>query len=458
MIRKSLGKKLTNFKKKTRQTGQFLALLFITLTAVIWFTKPAPPRVIEMAAGRATDYSYQLALRYVDYFAKNGVELRLIPTQGALDNFERLTSKQDKTQVAILQAGLSDDPLKTQGLLSLGSIAYEPVWLFYWPGDIKDPKAAMIDILKSPLSIGNIGSGTHVKALQLLKINGLSPNPDTMLTLPEDEAIEALKARKIRAMLLVENHASPHIQELLALHADGLILADFEHAQAYEKQLGYIEVLHVPSSGFDLVKNYPDHDMQLLTTTSTLIVDKDLHPAIQMLFMEASSAIVSHETFFAEAGEFPSVKDPSIPLSEVARRFFEKGAPLLSYYVPFWVAEFIARMGLILVPFFAFAFPLAKYLPEFLEKQARKRIERLYGMLRQIENDVWNDRSLIRLEQQIEALEELEAEVISLKISRQLVAELYALRSDIHFVREILGRLKAAESGRDDPIATTAGG
>ena len=204
--------------------------------------------------------------------------------------------------------------------------------------------------------------------------------------------------------------------------------------------------------GFDLSRNYPDHDIQLLSTTSTLIVDEDLHPAIQMLFMEASSAIVGHESFFGLPREFPSIKDPSIPPSDVARRFFEKGAPLLSYFAPFWIAEFIARMGLLLLPFLAFAYPLAKSIPEFLDRRARKRIQRLYARLRQIENEVRRDLSSDRLAQQAKALETLEAHVIGLRINKKQLPDLYALRSDIHFVREIVNRLLVTMPTQDDVL------
>jgi TRAP-type uncharacterized transport system substrate-binding protein len=443
-IRETLREEISGWIRMLREVWMLLLLLFLLIAALLWLAKPAPPRSIAMAAGRPSDYSYHLAQQYVEFFAKNGVELRLIPTQGALENFDRLKDARDEIKISLIQAGLKDDAAASEGLLSLGSIAYEPIWLFYWGTEVDDLKKPLRDVLTGSISIGNIGSGTHVKALQLLHINGLSFNKETMLELPEDEAINALKSRRIQAMLLVENFASPLVQDLLKV--DGLVVADFVRAKAYAKQLGYIEVLQVPMGSFSLDRNHPDHDTQLLSTTTTIIVDDDLHPAIQMLMMEASSAIVGNENFFGEAREFPSVKDSTITLSPIAQRYFEKGPPLLSYFVPFWLAEFIQRMGLLLLPFLAFAYPIVKSIPEFLQKRTRKKISRFYETLRRIEMEVRIDPSIAVLDSRVKALESMEMELLSLKINKALVPDFYALRSDIQFVREILCRLSEAQA------------
>lgn len=446
-VKETLRDVIRSSRRLVRDAWPLILLLLTALSTVLWYAKPSPPKIVEMAAGRPTDYSFELAQQYVKYFARNGVELRLIPTQGALDNFEHLKNTRDAIKVAMIQGGFVDAPGDVIGLLSLGSIAYEPVWLFYWGDQANDLQKPLTELLKGSISIGNLGSGTLAKALQLLKINQMALDPSSMRELPEDQAVRALKRKEINAMLLVEHYESPLVQELLRL--DGLVVADFIRARAYAKLLRYIEVLHVPMGGFDLARNFPNHDLELLSTTTTLVVEEDLHPAIQMLFMEASAAIVGHERFFGDEQEFPSVKDNTIPLSAIAHQYFEKGAPLLSYYLPFWLAEFLDRMGLLLVPFLAFAYPVLKSIPDFLIKRARKRIERVYIALRRLENEVRNDFSPAMLEEKITALERMEAEVLRIKVHKRLVAEFYALRSDIEFVRAVLVRLRQVESNHE---------
>ena len=157
--------------------------------------------------------------------------------------------------------------------------------------------------------------------------------------------------------------------------------------------------------------------------------------------MQASAAIVGKESFFGKAGEFPAVKDPTIPLSQVAQRYFDKGPPILNYLLPFWLAEFIERVVILFLPFFAFVYPLLKSIPTFLEKRARKRIHRFYAQIKSLEAEVIHDRGLECLEAQLIALDQIEAEVLRVKVHKKLVTDFYALRSDIDFVRTVLTRL-----------------
>ena len=437
-IQSALRDEFKNWWLLLKESWQILLVVFFILFVLLMIVRPAPPSIIEMAAGRETDYSYALAQQYVEFFKKNGVELRLVKTQGTFENLQRVRASNDSVKVALVQGGTESLAGGEKGILSLGSVDYEPIWLFYWGTEADDQKLAMNHVLEKPISIGNIGSGTHLKALQLLEINGLSVGPN-MQNLPEDEAVTALKKGEIRAMLLVEHYESPIVQDLLSQKF--LVVADFIRAEAYAKQFKFIELLHVPRGAFNLARDYPDKDIKLLSTTTNLVVDEALHPAIQMLFMQASAAIVGKESFFGKAGEFPAVKDPTIPLSPVAQRYFDKGPPILNYLLPFWLAEFIERVVILFLPFFAFVYPLLKSIPTFLEKRARKRIHRFYAQIKSLEAEVIHDRGLECLEAQLIALDQIEAEVLRVKVHKKLVTDFYALRSDIDFVRTVLTRL-----------------
>lgn len=60
------------------------------------------------------------------------------------------------------------------------------------------------------------------------------------------------------------------------------------------------------------------------------------------------------------------------------------------------------------------------------------------------------DFSPATLDQKIAALDRMAAEVLRIKIHKKLVAEFYALRSDIEFVRAVLIRLRQAEACSDE--------
>ena len=441
-IRSAIRDEIKNWASLIRGSWQVMALIFLVLFLLLWVIKPAPPKRVEMAAGRPSDYTYTLAREYVEFFKKNGIELQLVATDGTFDNLHKVRDPKSNIKIAFVQSGIPAPNEGEQPIVSLGSVDYEPIWLFYWGTETDDQKFAMTHLLEEPISIGNVGSGTHLRALQLLEINGLSVLPN-MQSLPEDEAIKALKKGDIRAMLLVEHFESPIVQDLLKQNY--LVVANFVHAEAYAKQLKFIELLHVPKGAFNLGRDYPSKDIKLLSTTTNLVVDEDLHPAIQMLLMQASSNIVGKESFFSKPGEFPDIKDPSVPESDVAKRFFDKGPPILHYLLPFWLAEFIERVIILMLPFFALVYPIFKSIPGFLEKIARKRVLRFYMPLKRLEAEVVNDPNFEHIDEQLATLEQIESELLKVKVHKKLLPDFYVLRSDIDFVRTILGRLKSGQ-------------
>ena len=438
-LRITIREELRNWGTLIKGSWQVLIVIFILLFVLLWIIRPAPPKVVEMAAGRPSDYTYALAQEYVAYFKKNGIHLQLISTDGTFDNLHRVRDPGDNIKIAFVQSGIPAASDGEQRIVSLGSVDYEPIWLFYWGIETDDQKLAMTHLLEEPISIGNMGSGTRLRAMQLLEINGLGLLPN-MQELPEDEAIQALKKGDIRAMLLVEHYESPIVQDLL--NQKYLVVASFVRAEAYAKQLKFIELLRVPRAAFNISRDYPKQEISLLSTTTNLVVDEDLHPAIQMLLMQASSEIVGKETFFSKSGEFPAIKDPTVPVSLVAQRFFDKGPPILHYVLPFWLAEFIERIIILALPFFAVVYPIIKSIPNFLEKRAKKKIFRFYAPLRQLENEFINDENLECIQKHLDALTKIETDLLKLRVHKKVISDFYALRSDIDFVRTILQRLQ----------------
>ena len=140
--------------------------------------------------------------------------------------------------------------------------------------------------------------------------------------------------------------------------------------------------------GFDLIRNFPSKDINLLATTTQLLIDDRMHPAIQFLFLEAAKEINGRASFFAERGEFPSFKNSNFPESPVAIHFEEKGAPLLMEYLPFWLAELVNRLFVVFLPFCAFAYPVFLALPSYRRRRIQIRIHRMYGALKKFEGEL----------------------------------------------------------------------
>ena len=227
-----------------------------------------------------------------------------------------------------------------------------------------------------------------------------------------------------------------NVQKLI--HNPDIRLASFRRAEAYTRLLPYFEEVTVPMGGFDLEKNIPDRNLQLISTTTNLLIDDRLHPAIQLLFLEAAKDINGAKSYFAKAGEFPAYINSEAPLSAEARYFYQNGTPPLMKYLPFWMAEFLERMFFLLLPFVVFAFPFIRSIPTYRVNLARKQINNVYKQLDAFEQDTIATFDPRRRGEYIEVLNEMERKVLSLKASRLATAECYSLRNNIEFIRNAI--------------------
>ncbi len=426
---------LKSWQKFVREMWPLLLLLIAALGLAIWFAKPAPPKLVLMASGKGGSY-LALAQKYVEFFREHGVTLELVPTHGAQENLAKLKDRRDPVQVAFVQAGLLK-PGDASGILSLGSVEYEPVWFFYRRGVIAENDEDIHRVLKMRISIGSEGSGTHTQAMHILELNGVAPT-STLLTMPNHEGVQALQRGEIDAVFLADGLESANIQTLIK--DPEIRLANFRRAAAYTRLLPFLEELKVPKGGFDLVRNFPPQDTQLLATTTELLIDDRMHPAIQMLFMKAAQEINGKESYFARRGEFPSFKDPLVPESKVAVHFHQNGPPFLMNYLPFWLAEFIDRVFFMLLPFFAFAYPVLRVMARYRFKRVKTRINKIYGELKFFEQELSQSYDLARHDEYVRRLNAMERETLEMKFPKSPASDYYGLRTNIDFVRSRLSR------------------
>ena len=111
--------------------------------------------------------------------ARTGVELRLIATAGSVENLASLRDPRSGVSIALMQGGSVG---KAAGeLKSLGTLFYEPLWIFH-RGGLEGATLAALRGRK--VSIGPVGSGSHALLLQLLKRNEVDQDVGELLALP----------------------------------------------------------------------------------------------------------------------------------------------------------------------------------------------------------------------------------------------------------------------------------
>ena len=440
----SAQERWSDFVQFLKEAWPILILLLLLIVGIGIYADPPPPRHVMMATGTAGSASDILGKRYAEFFAKKGITLELVPTKGAQENIDRLSDRNDPLQVAFVQAGVVSTK-GTTGIQSLGVIAYDPIWFFYRGPELNSKELQGLDrelkyFLTKKISIGIEGSGTHAQAIKLLKLSGYEPGPG-FVNLTGHDAIKAIQSGEIDGVFMVDTHYSPNVQALLK--DPNLQIGIFRRAEAYAKLAPYLQVLNVPEGAFDLKRNFPKTDIKMLATTTNLLIDDRMHPAIQFLFLQAASEINGKATFFAERGEFPSFKNTMFPESPVAIHYENNNYPFLVSllsYLPFWLAELINHIVFIVLPFLIISYPLLQALPGFRTRRMQNKINRLYADLKSFEQELLANFDLSKLDEYLKRLDVLEYQALTIQVSKRLASECYSLRTSIDYVRNCLNR------------------
>ncbi|MDR2637679.1 MAG: ABC transporter substrate-binding protein, partial [Zoogloeaceae bacterium] len=345
------------------------------------FVKPAPPTRLVMSTGREDGLYHAFALRYQEFFAKNGITLELLPSQGSGENLRRL--QENTAQVAFVQSGVASGMRRTEGLLSLGSAFYEPLWVFVRS---ERPPQRLSELAGKRVTIIQESSSGHALAHRLLAANELGEKDMRLLPMSELEAASALQQGELDALLIIAAPESLVVQVLL--RSPGVHLMSFVQAEAYLRRFPYLFRLSMPEGAVDLVRDYPPRDTELLAATANLVIREDLHPALQTLMLSAMREVHGKSGFFQKRGEFPAAKDSDLPLAPAAERFYASGPPFLQRYMPFWLAVLADRFLILIIPLLTLLLPLARFAPALYSWRIRARICRAYGELKFLENDL----------------------------------------------------------------------
>lgn len=440
-LAESAQEKWGDFTQFLQEAWPLLILLLAILLGVWWYADPPPPRHVLMATGSAGGSYEELGKKYAQFFKEKGITLELVSSMGAQENINRLADRDDPVQAAFVQAGV-DHTKEVKGIQSLGAIAYDPIWFFYRGPEVKAADFEAIGgklkyFSSKKISAGIEGSGTHAQAMKILKASGYEKGVQ-ILSLTGKDGVKALQAGEIDGMFIADAYEAPNVQTLL--NDPTLHLVTFNRAAAYVKLIPYLHILEVPQGSFNLARNFPSADMKLLATTTNLLIDDRMHPAIQFLFLEAAREINGKGSFFSKRGEFPSFKDSMLPESPVAIHYEKNNYPLLTAYFPFWAAELINRLIFVLLPFCVLGYPILQSLPGYRAKRMQNKINRLYGSLKSLEQELLEGFTEEQRNEYLGRLDQLEYQALKIKISKRLSSDYYALRTSIDYVRNCLNR------------------
>ena len=429
--------------KLTRKQLQLIALaLALALVLAAWlisrFITPAPPRTISMTSGALDGAAHQFGLKYQSFLKANGVTLELQTSNGSVQNLERLNAG---TPVGFVQGGLGvltldpSNTLEETPLHSLAVIGYEPLWIFtHSPELAKQLSQGLGAIAGKKIAIGGQGSGTRKVALELLQLYGIDDKKATLSTEGGTKAADMLIAKELDAVLMIVAPQGAAVQKLL--NHGGIQLVQIDHAEGLARRLPYLSLVTLKASSVSPERKLPPQDVTLLTTTANLVVRDDLHPALSYLLLEAAREIHQSPSLLNRPGDFPHPRATDFPLAEESQRYFKDGRPFLQRYLPFWLANFVQRLLLILVPLLAIAIPVLKAIPGLFNFKEKNRLYRRYAVLLEMEGSL-RKRQLSK--DQLHAtelqLEQIEQDISKTKFTLEFADRVYTLRQHVDFVR-----------------------
>lgn len=425
-----------------------LGLLAIGLSAgLLWWLNPAPPNTLRLAGGPPGSAYEISAKRYAEVLRRQGLKVELVSAGGSRENLDALLGS--RADAALVQGGVDLPAGAEENLRTLGSVAYEPVWVFY-RGTFEIEK--LRQLVGWRISVGAEGSGLRGLALKLLAANDL-PLGDRIIALSGLNAAEAIQQSQIDVAFVIASQDSPVVQVLL--RTPGIRLMGFAQADAYLKQFPFLAKLVLPQGAVDLVNDFPAGNTTLLATTTNLVVRADLHPALQTLLLQAAAEVHRPPGFFHGRGEFPALRDQTFLPSPEAERFYRSGPPFLQRYLPYWAAVWVDRLLFLLLPVLALALPALRLAPAVYRWRMRARIFRWYGDLKFLENEIRHRYDAGRRGDYQARLDAIEEAAYHRRVPLAFSDLVYTLREHVDLVRRMLDRIEArahAASGAAQPV------
>jgi len=200
-----------------------------------------------------------------------------------------------------------------------------------------------------------------------------------------------------------------------------------------------------PRASTSIVNDLPQADVTLLAATALLVSKDTLHPALVYLLLEAARSVHGGDDYFTPLGTFPNLNTSEFPVSDESTRYFKSGRPFLQRYLPFWLASFIERRLLILLPFMALLLGLLQALPRMARARIKNRLVVWYREIKALEDEIWMNTQPTpdQIAQWRDEIENIDAHASRIRIPERYFEDVYALKQAIGVVRDRIAQAAA---------------
>lgn len=408
-LRKFFIKERQGWLKIIRFYGVITFIVLGLVISLAIYIQPFPPKTAMLAVGQEGSSYQAISERFRLFFKANRIDLELVPTSGLGEGLQNLDSDNSEVSASFMTAGVAFAK-EYPNLVSLGSMQYAPIWIFYRGPTIRtnDPFEYFSN---KKINIGPSQNVTNQLFKRLYKLNQtVEPEGKNFSELAFKESANQLIAGKLDAVFIVDNYQSETIQKLL--HAKDIKIMHFPLADAYLKKLPFLHKLVIPKGSINLDSVYPSEDITILASTTTLLIEKNMYPAVQWAYLLAAQDFgSSSNTFFATAGYFPKNLDQDFPLSPIAKRFYAHGSPEVFAYLPLWMASLIESIWAYILGFIVIIFPLYKLLTSARSFPAEHLMNEMFINLRELDEAIITAHSKEQIEEIQRAADQYEEEI-----------------------------------------------
>jgi len=420
-----------------------IALAAVAAMAVLWLALlPMPSSQLTLSSGDPNGVYHAHARRYADLFARHGVSLQVVPSDGSVENVRRLRGvAQPQAQLALVQGGAAAGISSGDGdkLVTIARVDVEPVWIF--------SRLAGFDSLQQlqglRVSLGPRGSGTRELATLLLEQVRLTPKDVVDSDLGGMALVQAMRQGTVDAAIMVSAPGSQIVRAML--QTPGVQLVQLSRSAALIERMPHLQVRLLPAGALDPTARLPARDTTILVTTASLVARADLHPALQRLAASVAQEVHAGPGLFHRPGEFPTVRRVEFPASAEARQTLAQGLSPLERELPFFWGQLLLRLLVICLPVGLVAWWLARLVPAYVHWLVESQLVRWYGELKYIEDDLVRNAVVgIQISRHLASLYEIERRMAAFGVPDDLMARWFTLRQHIDFVRASLRR----KSGR----------
>lgn len=424
-------------------------LTLALIAALLVWAIPSPPTRLTLATGFTGGAYEHFGQRYAQALAASKVTVTLRPTQGTLENLALLSRREAAVQAAFVQGGVGD-AASYPGLVSLGRINRQVLWIFQRPGLSLQ---RLQDLAGLRLALGPAGSGTRAVAERLLALYELDDQRTRLLPLAGDDAARALLDGRVDVVFMAFAADAPVVQRLL--HHPGVTLMSVPQAEAISRRLPFLERVTLPQGVVDLGASLPARDIELLSTSNAVLVREDLHEDLVQELVEVLRREHGQPSWLDRPGDFPKASDPEYPMSGAALRYYRQGPNLLQRLLPYWLTAHAERL-LTLLAAAAALLPLLSQGPRLYRWYLRERMRGLYKRLRGLESQLDGLPGPLTQQGVREELEALHRAVRQLQVPIRHSDLFFELLHGIELVRRRLDEL-ALLTVRNDASGSCAG-